>query len=70
MNRRRNRSGRSRPSDRHGECVLTLPGEVGIHPASVGDALQGAAGDCNSPGATRAWFDSRVAHHLSEIVVF
>jgi len=29
----------------------------------VGDELQGAAADCNSAGATRAWFDSRVAHH-------
>jgi hypothetical protein len=29
----------------------------------LGDALQGAAGDCNSPEATHAWFDSRVAHH-------
>ena len=29
----------------------------------MGDELQGAAADCNSAGATRAWFDSRVAHH-------
>ena len=27
--------------------------------------LQGAAADCNSAGETHAWFDSRVAHHLS-----
>lgn len=27
--------------------------------------LQGAAADCNSAGATHAWFDSRVAHHPS-----
>ena len=30
----------------------------------MGDVLQGAAGDCNSPEATRAWFDSRVAHQI------
>jgi membrane protein YqaA with SNARE-associated domain len=32
----------------------------------AGDGLQGAAGDCNSPGVTHAWFDSRVAHHFSK----
>lgn len=26
--------------------------------------LQGVAADCNSAEATRAWFDSRIAHHL------
>jgi len=31
----------------------------------LGDMLQGVAGDCNSPEATHAWFDSRVAHHFS-----
>jgi hypothetical protein len=31
----------------------------------VGDVLQGAAADCNSAEATRAWFDSRIAHHFS-----
>jgi len=36
----------------------------------VGDELQGAAGDCNSPGATHAWFDSRVAHHFHQDIVF
>jgi hypothetical protein len=30
----------------------------------VGDVLQGAAADCNSAEATRAWFDSRIAHHF------
>ena len=30
----------------------------------VGDMLQGVAADCNSAGATRAWFDSRIAHHF------
>jgi hypothetical protein len=35
----------------------------------LGDALQGAAVDCNSAEVTHAWFDSRVAHHiLSEIL--
>jgi hypothetical protein len=29
----------------------------------LGDALQGAAVDCNSAEVTHAWFDSRVAHH-------
>ena len=38
-----------------------------IPSAASGDALQGAAADCNSAGETHAWFDSRVAHHsLSE----
>jgi len=32
----------------------------------VGDVLQGAAADCNSAEATRAWFDSRVAHQVFE----
>ncbi len=31
----------------------------------MGDALQGAAVDCNSAEVTHAWFDSRVAHHFS-----
>jgi hypothetical protein len=26
------------------------------------------AGDCNSLAETHAWFDSRVAHHLSNVV--
>lgn len=45
-------------------CIrpLTPPCPLGIPPPS-GDELQGAAGDCNSPGATHAWFDSRVTHH-------
>jgi hypothetical protein len=30
----------------------------------LGDALQGAAVDCNSAEVTHAWFDSRVAHHI------
>ena len=30
--------------------------------------LQGVAGDCNSPEATHAWFDSRVAHHFTNTV--
>ncbi len=47
-----------------GISVLTPSGGAAIHPARVGDALQGAAADCNSAGATRAWFDSRVAHHF------
>jgi hypothetical protein len=32
----------------------------------VGDVLQGAAADCNSAEATRAWFDSRIAHHFTK----
>lgn len=43
---------------------LTPSPPSAIPPRRVGDALQGAAGDCNSPGATRAWFDSRVAHQF------
>lgn len=27
--------------------------------------LQGVAGDCNSPGETHAWFDSKDAHHFT-----
>jgi hypothetical protein len=44
--------------------ALDAPLPLRYSPHPVGDALQGAAGDCNSPGATRAWFDSRVAHHF------
>jgi dimethylargininase len=29
--------------------------------------LQGVAADCNSAEATHAWFDSRIAHHLSSL---
>jgi len=35
---------------------------------TVGDRPQGVAGDCNSLAETHAWFDSRVAHHLSNVV--
>ena len=45
-------------------CPLAIPRDrdaFGLH--AVGDELQGAAADCNSAGATHAWFDSRVAHH-------
>ena len=37
---------------------------IALSARPVGDVLQGAAADCNSAEATRAWFDSRVAHHL------
>jgi hypothetical protein len=35
---------------------------------TVGDRPQGVAGDCNSLAETHAWFDSRVAHHLSNVI--
>jgi hypothetical protein len=57
----------SAPVARHiaHETALDAPRHLGYSPLQcVGDELQGAAGDCNSPGATRAWFDSRVAHHF------
>ena len=34
---------------------------------TVGDRPQGVAGDCNSLAETHAWFDSRVAHHLTSL---
>lgn len=47
-----------------GIFTLTPLGGLANQPDMAGDELQGAAGDCNSPGATHAWFDSRVAHHF------
>jgi hypothetical protein len=44
---------------------LTPKGPPRISAVASGDVLQGAAADCNSAGETHAWFDSRVAHHLS-----
>mgnify|MGYP001546415519 CR=1 FL=1 len=44
---------------------MTALGRRAIQRVASGDVLQGAAADCNSAGETHAWFDSRVAHHLS-----
>ena len=44
--------------------LLDAPLPLRYSPRTVGDALQGAAVDCNSAEVTHAWFDSRVAHHL------
>ena len=50
--------------------TLTVSRRSGNHLVSRGmlggDVLQGAAADCNSAGETHAWFDSRVAHQLSQ----
>ena len=46
---------------------LTPPEPLAIPRGRLGDELQGAAGDCNSPEATHAWFDSRVAHHFTPL---
>ena len=48
-----------------GKFMLTVESEGSNHAFASGDGLQGAAADCNSAGETHAWFDSRVAHHLS-----
>ncbi len=50
-------------AERNAPNPLDAPAGLGYSPPSVGDVLQGAAADCNSAEATRAWFDSRVAHH-------
>jgi hypothetical protein len=46
---------------------LTPIGAFGNPPFMLGDALQGAAVDCNSAEVTHAWFDSRVAHHIPSL---
>ena len=50
------------------DFVLTK-GRVGVIPRlMLGDGLQGAAADCNSAEVTHAWFDSRVAHHITHLI--
>jgi len=47
-------------------CIIpSMRGKLVSRP--VGDVLQGAAADCNSAEATRAWFDSRVAHQFQKL---
>jgi hypothetical protein len=36
----------------------------------VGVRPQGVAGDCNSLAETHAWFDSRVAHHFTKLLIY
>ena len=61
---RRSKTASSPGAPNCGEFRLDARPPQGYQPPSVGDVLQGAAADCNSAEATRAWFDSRVAHHL------